>query len=61
MSRKLMNALVSLVLVVVLTVCPFTTGLASGTETFPLYTWYEVGSFSFTNYNTSPVKTVEGR
>ena len=58
---KLRNSILSLVLMVMLLVCPITNGFASGFDTFPLNAWYFVGSFSFTNYNITPVKTVEGR
>ncbi len=58
---KLRKSILSLTLMVMLLICPVTKGLASGFETFPLGSWYMVGSFSFTNYNITPVKTVEGR
>ncbi len=48
-------------LVMVLTISMCSVGFASGVETLPLDTWYFVGSFSFTGYNITPVKTVEGR
>jgi hypothetical protein len=60
-SQKILRPMLSLILAVVLAVCPFSTGFAAGTETFTVGAWYEVGSFSFSDCNLSPWKTVEGR
>jgi hypothetical protein len=58
---KLRKPIVSMLLAVMLVACTFTTGFAAGEETLPVGTWYDIGSFSFTNVNFSPWKTVEGR
>lgn len=48
------------VILAIFMVCFSFSALAAGEETLP-YGWYEVGSFSFTNYNLTPQKTVPGR
>ena len=68
MAKKFRHRIVSLLMALMLlsTVGAFTTYAAevetrAGVETFRLNNNYEVGAFTFSDRNTTPRKTVEGR
>ena len=58
LKHRITSCLIAMIMVLSLGV---SNAYASGTETFYLNHNYYVGSFTFTDQNTTPVKTVQGR
>jgi len=59
MSRKLRKTLVCMLLILAIGILNISPAFAS--EIYYTGTWYNHGSFSFTNYTLSSVKTIMGR